>query len=551
MTSIIDAFQVEDHTLLQADICIVGGGAAGIAIAKEFIHTQYQVLLLESGDFEHDNQTQSLYDVENVGHPIRLERGYVSRNRYFGGSTNTWAGRCIPLNDIDFQTRSWVKDSGWPFNKATLEPFYQRAARLLKLPSYQKFQADQWQQKVLDQRAHFLFDDAVLAPEVSLFASSPLKMGKVYQQDLLQAGNIRICTHANVTEIEPNPEQTAIEQLQVRTLRGNQFWVKGQVYILACGGWENARLLLLSQRYSPHGVGNVYDLVGRYYMEHPKIHLGKIYPNSKTLRSPIFLDSIRTRNGFAQLGIRLTEQQQQQEQLLNHYIELIPGYLPGLPEASKAFQWTGSCLKRFKWNAIQADDLKAFIPHLDNLTNYFIRKHLNWPITYPYISVLNHFEQAPYRESCVTLSHQRDRLGQQVLQVKLRITNQEKESLIQLHQIADRHFQALGIGRLVSDIPDVDSLWSDLTDSSHHMGTTRMSNSPRTGVVDRNCKIHGLANIFIASSSTFPTGGHANPTLTIVALALRIADHLKTNFLPNQQTPQTLTTKAHLMMLKK
>ncbi|NER78509.1 MAG: GMC family oxidoreductase [Leptolyngbya sp. SIO1D8] len=539
MTPVIDALHVARHAVLQADICIIGAGAAGITIAKEFMGTPYQVLLLESGDFSYHEPTQALYKVENIGHPIRIDQGYVSRNRYFGGSTNTWAGRCMPLNEVDFQKRSWVKDSGWPFSKETLEPFYQRASEVLHLPSYQNFHPDRWRQKILKHQAGFLFNDSITTPDVALYAYSPLKMGIVYKQDLLQAGNIHVLTHANLTEIEPNPEQTVIRRLRITTLKGNDFWVKSQVYVLACGGWENARLLLLSRRYCSQGLGNLHDLVGRYYMEHPKINLGKIYPTSNVLRSPIFLDKIRTQNGFAQLGIRLTDQQQQQEQLLNHYIELSPGYPVGMPEASKAFQLTGSYLKRLKWAAIRTKNIKTFVPYLGKLSSHFIRKHLNQPIPYPYISILNHFEQAPNRESRVTLGRQRDVLGQNVLQVKLKVTHQDKESLVRLHTILDQHFQALGVGRLVSDIPDADNRWENLTDSSHHMGTTRMSDNPRQGVVDSHCKIHGFSNIFIASSSVFPTGGHANPTLTVVALALKLADHLKAIVLPAQRNSHT------------
>lgn len=117
----LDAFQIRSGSVLRSDICVVGAGAVGIAIAREFAEISHQVLLLESSDFQPDALTQSLHDVENIGHPLRMDTGYVSRNRYFGGSTNTWGGRCIPLNAIDFEARDWVKDSSWPFDKATLE----------------------------------------------------------------------------------------------------------------------------------------------------------------------------------------------------------------------------------------------------------------------------------------------------------------------------------------------------------------------------------------------------------------------------------------------
>jgi choline dehydrogenase-like flavoprotein len=465
MMPIINALKVDSSSLLQADVCIIGAGAAGIAIAREFIGTPYQVLLLESGDFEYDEATQSLYQVKNVGHPLRMDKGYVSRNRYFGGSTNTWAGRCIPLNDIDFQARSWVADSGWPFTKETLEPFYQRAAAVLRLPTYSLFTPHAWPAKILEHQPGFLMQDEIATPEVALYAHSPLKMGRVYQRELLEASNLQICLHANVTEIEPHPDHKQVQQLWVKTLRGNQFRVQSRAYILACGGWENARLLLQSQRHSPQGVGNVYDLVGRYYMEHPKIYCGRLYPTAKTLRSPIFLEPIRTHHGFAQLGIRLTDQQQQQAQVLNHHIELLPGYPAGMPEARQAFQWVGSSVKRLRWHAIRAQDVQTFMPHLSNLADYSLRRRFNRPIPYPYISILNHLEQVPYRESRVTLDSQLDALGQNLLQVQLRITRQEKESLARFHQILDQHLQIQGMGRLVSDMPDIDNPWEALTDS--------------------------------------------------------------------------------------
>lgn len=542
---VISAFDLKAHAPLQADICIIGGGAAGIAIAKEFIGTSYQVILLESGGLKVDEKTQSLYDVDNVGHPLRMDKGYVSRNRYFGGSTNTWAGRCMPMNDIDFEVRSWVGDSGWPFGKATLTPFYEQAARLLNLPDYEKYRPDYWQSRVLQAKSGFLFADSVTQPEVSLFSHSPMKMASAYGRELQSAPNIRIYTHANVTEIEPNQALSGIEQLHVSTLDHHRFLVKSKVYILACGGWENARLLLASTRHCQPGLGNQHDTVGRYYMEHPKMVLGRIYPQGNMLKSPIFQDFHRVAGGFVQLGIRLSDQTQRQQQLLNHYIELCPGYPAGMPEAQKAFQWFGSRLKRLRWTEISPETIQTFAPHLNWLSSYALRKRLNRPIPFPYISILNHCEQAPNWDSRVTLSDQRDALGMRRLKVNLKITAQEKASLVRLHELLDRHFQQRGVGKLVSQLPDIDSDWSQLTDSSHHMGTTRMSDHPQRGVVDRDCKLHGFSNLFIASSSVFPTGGHANPTLTLLALALRLAQHLKTTVLPTlpTQLPASLVTQ--------
>lgn len=540
MKSVMDAFEVSRSTVLQSDICIVGCGAAGIAIAQEFLNTPHQVLLLESGDFEPDPQTQALYDVETVGHPLRSQQGYVSRNRYFGGSTNTWGGRCMVLNAIDFEPRDWVTDSGWPFGKATLVPFYQRAVKLLGLPDYQQFSPNQWRRHLLGPQPDQLLGDGVVTPDVALYGPSVPKFKQMYGPQLMQAPNIRLCIHANVTEIEPDPGLQTVQRLQVSTLSGNQFWVHSQVYILACGGWENARLLLASQRHSSSGLGNAHDLVGRYYMEHPKITLGRIYPTGKALRSPIFQDLCRTRGGFAQLGLRLTDQQQRQHQLLNHYVELLPGCSFDLPAITQAFQQVGSRLKHLQWGQIQPQDVAALWPHLGELSTYFVRKRFNHPIAYPSIILRNHFEQSPNRASRVQLSRQRDALGQNRLQVNLRISRQDQESLAQFHHHLGQQLQTLGLGRLESNLPPLASAWATLTDSSHHMGTTRMGIHPRQGVVDETCKLHGCNNLYIASSSVFPTVGHANPTLTILALALRLADHLKTQVLPSVQSHRSV-----------
>lgn len=530
--AVLDAHKVEPNRVLKADICIVGGGAAGIAIAREFIGTQYTVLLLESGGFSCDPKTESLYGVESVGHPLRVDQGYVPRNRYFGGSTNTWAGRCIPLNDIDFEQRDWISDSGWPFSKADLDPFYAKAAEVLKLPHYSYYQAEAWRNTMLQGSAGFLYGDAVTAPEVALYAKSPVKMGSAYGEEIKTAPNITLCINANVTEVEANQAVASVNQLHVTTLGGNAFGVNSRIYILACGGWENARLLLLSRRHCAAGLGNQNDLVGRYYMEHPKIFSGHIYPHQKVLKSPIFLDPYRVEGGFAQLGLRLTDAIQRQQQVLNHYLELRPDYPEGMPEGYQAFRWLGSHLKRLRLPESAGDDFRKFWPQTGNILNFYGRKWLNQPINYKRITILNHFEQSPNPASRVTLSRNRDALGLNRLQVDLRISATDKQSLVNIHEIMAKHLHRLGIGELVSNFPAADSPWADLHDSSHHMGTTRMSNNPKRGVVDGNCQVHGLNNLYIASSSVFPTVGHANPTLTIAALALRLADRLKTVVLP-------------------
>jgi choline dehydrogenase-like flavoprotein len=462
-----------------------------------------------------------------------MEQGYVSRNRYFGGSTNTWGGRCIPLNAIDFEARDWVADSGWPFDQRALEPFYRQAAAVLQLPDYGYFSPDRWRSRLRGSLplTGGIYGE-VLVPEVALMGRSPLKMGRAYRQALAAAANVRVCLGANLTEIESNPDCTAVERLHLSTLAGHRFQVRARTYILACGGWENARLLLASARHCPQGLGNPYDVVGRYYMEHPKIFLGRIYPRADLLRSPAVLDYSPIAGGYGQLGLRLSDAQQRQAQVLNHYLQLLPGFPAGLPEARQTWQWVCSRAKRLRLHEIRQQDLRQVTPHLGQIGEYWLCRTLNRPIAYPYIEVFNHFEHAPNRDSRVSLGRDRDALGSRRLQVDLRITTQEKESLLHLHRLIADQLHQRGLGELVSPDLDPTADWPGLTDASHHMGTTRMGLNPRRSVVDPDGLVHGLSNLYITGSSVFPTGGHANPTLTLVALALRLADHLQTAVLP-------------------
>ena len=530
--TLIEANAISPHAQIEADVCIVGAGAAGLAVAREFIGSRYSVVVLESGGLQGDAATQALYDVDTVGHPLRVEQGYVSRNRYFGGSTNTWGGRCIPLNAIDFETRDWVNDSGWPFDKSALEPFYQQAARVLQLPHYGCFSPDRWQSKLLGPLPGLEGEGGEIVPEIALLGRSPIKMGRVYRRQLAAARNLRIILQANVTELESNPPGTAVEQVHVATLGGHHFQVKARVYLLACGGWENARLLLDSSRHWEQGLGNPYDVVGRYYMEHPKIVLGRIYPRADLLRSPAVLDYSPMAGGYGQMGLRLSDAQQRQARVLNHYMQLMPGFPAGLPEAQKTWQWVCSRAKRLRFDQVRHADLRQVAPHLTQIGQYSLCRRLNWPIPYPYIDVFNHMEHAPNRDSRVSLSRDRDALEGHRLQVDLRITAQEKESLLELHRLLGRQLQRLGLGELVTPDLDPTADWPNLTDASHHMGTTRMGLHPRRSVVDPDGRVHGLGNLYITGSSVFPTGGHANPTLTLVALALRLAHHLQTAVLP-------------------
>ncbi len=265
----VDAHTVLPGTLIEADVCIVGAGAAGTTLARELIGTHFEVCLLESGGLEFDQHTQSLYRGENVGFP------YYSldavRLRYFGGTTNHWMGACRPLDPIDFESRPWVPYSGWPFDKSHLDPFYIRAHSICQLGPYE-YDPATWETEENPQLP-------ILGGRVATAMcqnSPPTRFGQVYREEIKRAPNIQTYLFANVVKIETSSTAQKVVRIHVATLQGNKFWVSARLFILATGAIENPRLLLASNEVQSTGLGNKNDLVGRFFMEHLKVPGGYI-----------------------------------------------------------------------------------------------------------------------------------------------------------------------------------------------------------------------------------------------------------------------------------
>ncbi|MEX0601203.1 MAG: hypothetical protein WD205_11200, partial [Rhodothermales bacterium] len=278
-----DARTLEDGNVIEADLCIVGAGAAGISMAMEFIGTPFEVVLLEAGGFQMDLDTQRLYAGKSIGEPYQVPLD-VARLHFFGGTTGHWAGWCTTLDPIDFRKRDWVPHSGWPIERADLEPSYRRAHRYPELGDYAYDVADyetagQAGQGGLDGQNGQDGQDGDLAlrrlplDEARFWTkmwkiSPPTRFGDRYRDDIVGAENVHLFTNAVATELLANEPVTAVDALRVQTLTGLEHRVRARHYVLACNAIQNARLLLASNRQAPNGLGNDNDLVGRYFMDH-------------------------------------------------------------------------------------------------------------------------------------------------------------------------------------------------------------------------------------------------------------------------------------------
>ncbi len=530
--SIIDARTLEDRCL-QTDVCIVGAGAAGITLALELAGSGRDICLIEGGDLAPDEATQSLYDLESVGYPPR--ENYMSRARYFGGSCNLWAGRSMLLSQFDMAPRPWVPHSGWPISHTALASYYPRAAEILRLPDWQRFKIGAHQGRMSADERHLL-EDGRLTPTVSLWAPAPMRFGAAYRRALARALRTRVLMNANVTHIQLNDAGNRVESLRVATLSGRRFTLQASTVVLACGGLENARLLLASRDRQPHGIGNRFDQVGRYFMDHPRAVFGKVRLRAGS-RLPL-LRGFPLPDGKVQVGLGLPEETQRRERLLNPYLTIesaASGYTQRSYQSSvelmKILLRRGHAGRRWQFGRVDLGAVpgiiylltpKEILPHSVYRWCWLARQALPRRPRPASFVVVYFCEQPPDPASRVQLGRAVDRLGVNRLILDWRIGDTVLASMHRLQQLLADRLEQTGLGRLEN--PESEPRF---TDASHHMGTTRMSDDPRTGVVDRDGLVHGVANLYVAGSSVFPCAGHANPTLTVVALTLRLSEHLE------------------------
>jgi choline dehydrogenase-like flavoprotein len=530
----IDANRLPADATVDADICIVGAGPAGITVANQLDGSAQRVCLVESGDFAPDEDTQGLYEFDAIGHPVR--ENFMSRARYFGGTSNLWAGRVMRLMPLDLRRRDWVPHSGWPIGYEVLDRYYPAAARMLKLPSPESVDA------VLQRsRAHRderrLVDNADFEPNVSVWGKAPVRFGSAYRRCLETSRNVSVHVNANVTGVELNRAGNRVEACTGRTLSGRQIAFRARRFVLACGGLETARLLLASRSVQRNGVGNEHDLVGRFYMDHPRAVFGRVM-----LTRPVKfhgLVGVPVADGMAQIGIQLRETVQEREQLLNSYLTLERQWSDQSARAYQSFVHSAKILLRKGYAGRRLALSRAQLARIPELIYLLAPREIMPHPLYrvarlvkdrfargiSQLIMVNYSEQPPNPNSRVYLTERRDRLGMPRLALDWVIGPHETNTLVRLHELLDGHLRKNGMGRV--DHESTHDAGLRYTDASHHLGTTRMAATPREGVVDEHCQVFGVGNLFIAGSGVFPTAGHANPTLTIVALAMRLADHLQ------------------------
>jgi len=513
-----------------ADVCIVGGGAAGITLSRDLAKSGLDVCLLESGGLDYDARIQELARGTSCGYTYYdLEE---SRLRFFGGTTSIWGGRCAQLDRIDFERRPWVEHSGWPFGKDAIAPYYARAQRDFDLAEMDGSDAA-WKEHGLGRPP---FDRDEIATSFWQFDLAADRFAQARCRDVIDSPKIKVVLHATVINIQANADGTAIDRLDIANLRGGRGEARGKIYVLAAGGLEVPRLLLASNGVHPNGLGNGYDVAGRYFMEHPHARGGHIVTTDVWTTLRLLPRSYSYRGHRYAALARPGEALQRREGALNSSFTISARQPP-----DEKMTLTKHVYMRLR-KELNPNRGNRILWHLNRrfllAAREFVGPHIGWSQVKRGshgLYMVVRAEQAPNPQSRVVLSDERDSLGMRRLVLDWRMSPIDKRTVQVATGALDRELKRMGLGRVerVPWLEDDGPLWqSDPLVSNHpiggfhHMGTTRMGQSPRDSVVDADCRVHGIGNLYIAGSSVFPTSGWANPTMTILALAHRLGDHL-------------------------
>ncbi|MGB5999072.1 MAG: GMC oxidoreductase, partial [Thermoanaerobaculia bacterium] len=409
------------------------------------------------------------------------------------GTTNTWNGWCRPLDAEDLQVREWVADSGWPIAQEEMQAFHRRAARIVQITPFDEAEGNT-PTEILP-----------IGPEAQiensfLHCSAPTRFAERFKKAMRQSRNSRVLFNSNAVEILTNDEASRVEGIAVASLAGNRFRVHARVYVLATGGIENARILLASNRVQKEGLGNGHDLVGRYFMDHPLLRVGFLVMPGRAASMRAYSTTGPQKRRFRGI-MRVRPEVQREHQLLN----ALAIVKPRKPEFLSDI-------------ALEVDNMAGEILS-------FTDQELAAGATY-FGTLGIASEQVPNRDSRVRLADERDELGMPRTKLEWQLTEQDARSVRLTSEIMVRSLAASFGGRGKLLVTETEP-WPRAYTSFHHMGSTRMDPNPSKGVVDVDCKVHGLSNLWLGGSSVYPTVGCSNPTFEIVTLTLRLGDHLK------------------------
>lgn len=495
------------NSVIEYDICIIGSGPAGISVAKQLFDTKFNIAILESGGIEPEDEYQDLNNGENSG-PSFLSL-YSSRLRCFGGAGKLWAGHCAPFEKDDFKKKTFSSLSGWPISLNDLKKYYIDAAKLLGI-SYEKFYDESFLENTFLEKSFKEFGkrNSFLSPNILQVSSvehrDPAEKFKNYLQS---SKNIDVIFHSTVTKLNLKKNPKRIKSVSIADLNNNRATIQAKIFVLACGALENPRILLNSNEISKKGIGNDNGLVGTCFMSHPGINnVAEIYKNNEECIN------IKKNNNY-KVFFEVSSKERSKQKILRHSLSLKP-----------------SNISLNKLTNSSDKSIFTFFKNSGHIKNFFCEIIMGKEMSPKNWNLAIGLEQPPRFSNNLKLHNTKDELGVPNIDIYWdNLSNIEKETVINSSKTIARELGSHNTGKVKFTKALLNGESFKIDDPiNHHIGTTRMSSSSKTGVVDKNCKVFGVSNLFIAGSSVFTTSSIVNPTYTIIALSLRLGDHIKT-----------------------
>jgi len=538
---------------LDCEVCIIGAGPAGITLALDLARAGRDVILVESGEFARNDSIQSCADADWFD-DSRHAAMNMATQRLWGGTSSIWGGRCVPLDTVDFEPRTSRGNASWPIDFTEIARYYPKACEYAHCGAASFTVADVFGNSVPPIVRGFK-DGEVTASSLERW-SLPTHFGTTYRDEAHASPKLRAFLGLTCIDLQFD-DQNRIRIARSRSLSGVQLDVQAQYFVIAAGGLESTRLLMNIDALHPGGLGNHSDFLGRFYMGHISGKIAELQFDTPP-RQTIYgfdrdADGVYCRRRFVVSAAR-----QRKDDLLNCALWLDNPPLPNadhrngiLSMAYLALSMPGLSRhlapEAIRRAAVENPSRSASWQHLLNILldlpataafvpafvwkRYFARRKIPGFFLFSRsnrYALHYHGEQAPRENSRVRLSESRDELGLRKLHIDLRYSATDAESVVRTHRILDSELQRMAIGHLIYAPGDPISLIDrQAKDGFHQIGTTRMSRRPEEGIVNENCRVHAVDNLYVVSSSVFPTSGQANPTLTVIALAVRLADHLR------------------------
>jgi len=507
-----DLKDIPPDSKLTYDLCIVGTGPAGISVTKQLLDTNFSIVVLESGGLQPEARYQELNKGENSG-PSFLSLD-ASRMRCFGGAGKIWAGYCSPFKKDEFKKKEFIPLSGWPISLKDLSSYYMQAAQMLGI-SYQKFYDNKYFQDTFGGASfrEFNRNNSLLSGNVFQVSRAENKdFSKKYEAELKSARNVDIIFHSTVTKLDVSNNGERIHSAHIKDLDGNKALINAKTFVLACGALENPRILLASNEFYEDGIGNGSGFVGSCFMSHPGVRdVGEIHMKSsgRCLGEAVYHDDYISQ-------FEMSQRERSKQNTLRHAFSIYQR--PGLFDRATYTSKTGfSHLDRLVEDFYFSSNINRA---MCAIKGRYVPKFWNLDVS---------LEQPPRMSNYLNLQADKDSLGVPKINVHWDEMSQiEKTTVIKSVETLARECGFLNIANIKLKDELLTGRSFNIDDPiNHHIGTTRMSKDSSSGVVDRNCKVFGISNLYIAGSSVFATSSVVNPTYTIIAMSLRLGDYLK------------------------